>query len=162
MILGRISKDLEFELKEEDLKKIVVEQIEFEKKITSLRINGKKYDCKLIYFDKENNSYTIKVNGQLIVVNTFFPIDNVVSKIGLKNTGSQKVNELRSPMPGLIIEIPVSKGDIIKKDQSLIILEAMKMENVLTSPINGKIADIKVNVQDTVEKNNLLITFENE
>jgi biotin carboxyl carrier protein len=63
-------------------------------------------------------------------------------------------------MPGLILEISVSVGESIKKDQPLIILEAMKMENVLTSPVDGKVAEIMVKPQQTVEKNNILITFE--
>ena len=63
-------------------------------------------------------------------------------------------------MPGLILEICVKEGDEVKKDQSLIILEAMKMENVLASPIDGKIKEIKISPKQTVEKNSLLITFE--
>ena len=51
-------------------------------------------------------------------------------------------------------------GDEVKQDQPLIILEAMKMENVLASPVDGKIKEIKISPKQTVEKNSLLITFE--
>ena len=50
--------------------------------------------------------------------------------------------------------------DQIKKGDALIILEAMKMENILSSPVDGVIKEIKVKPQQTVEKNNVLINFE--
>ena len=63
-------------------------------------------------------------------------------------------------MPGLILELLVQKGDIIQKGDPLVILEAMKMENILYSPADGIINDIIVKPQQTVEKNNILIKFE--
>ena len=63
-------------------------------------------------------------------------------------------------MPGLILEILVQKGDFIKKGDSLIVLEAMKMENILSSTVDGIIKEINVNPQQTVEKNNVLIKFD--
>ena len=63
-------------------------------------------------------------------------------------------------MPGLILELLVQKGDIIKKGDSMIVLEAMKMENILYSTVDGIINDINVKPQQTVEKNNILIKFE--
>ena len=63
-------------------------------------------------------------------------------------------------MPGLILEILVTKSVIVKKGDPIIILEAMKMENILTSPKDGVIKNIEVKTQQTVEKNNVLIRFE--
>ena len=63
-------------------------------------------------------------------------------------------------MPGVVLEIKVKKGDQIQKEEPLVILEAMKMENVLTSPLDGTISSIEVAEKDTVEKNTLLIKFE--
>ena len=63
-------------------------------------------------------------------------------------------------MPGLILEILVTKSVKVKKGDPIIILEAMKMENILTSPIDGVIKNIEVKAQQTVEKNNVLIRFE--
>ena len=63
-------------------------------------------------------------------------------------------------MPGLILEIQTEAGKKVKKDEPLIILEAMKMENVLCSPVDGIIKEILVNTKQTVEKNSVLIKFE--
>ena len=63
-------------------------------------------------------------------------------------------------MPGVVLDIKVKEGDSVKKEDSLVILEAMKMENVLTSPMDGVVSSIEVKEKETVEKNTLLIKFE--
>ena len=63
-------------------------------------------------------------------------------------------------MPGLILEILVSKGQEVKENESLLILEAMKMENVIVSPREGIIKSITVGKGDAVVKNQLLLEFE--
>ncbi len=67
---------------------------------------------------------------------------------------------LKSPMPGLVLEIKVNKGDQVKKNQSLVIIEAMKMENVLKAAVDGVIKDIYVKNNDSVEKADKLLEFE--
>jgi biotin carboxyl carrier protein len=63
-------------------------------------------------------------------------------------------------MPGLILDIHVRIGQAVNEDDPLLILEAMKMENVITSPRDGIIKNISVRKSDTVDKNQLLIEFE--
>jgi biotin carboxyl carrier protein len=63
-------------------------------------------------------------------------------------------------MPGLILEISVIVGQVVKENDSLLILEAMKMENSFLSPRNGTIKSISVLLGDAVDKGQLLIEFE--
>ena len=63
-------------------------------------------------------------------------------------------------MPGLILEIHVRIGQAVNEDDPLLILEAMKMENVITSPRDGIIKSISVKKSESVDKNQLLIEFE--
>ncbi|MCL4115950.1 UNVERIFIED_CONTAM: hypothetical protein GTU68_032768 [Idotea baltica] len=63
-------------------------------------------------------------------------------------------------MPGLVLEIRVEKGQTIEKGEPILVLEAMKMENVLKSPSGGVVADIKIEKGEAVEKNQVLVTFE--
>ena len=67
---------------------------------------------------------------------------------------------VEAPMPGNIWKVLVKEGQEVKEDDALLILEAMKMENVLTSPRDGIIKSISVSKNDTVDKNQLLIEFE--
>lgn len=68
--------------------------------------------------------------------------------------------EIKAPMPGEIIEIFVSEGDDVEEFQELLILEAMKMENVISSKHNGKVKEILVKVGDAVATNQVLIILE--
>lgn len=68
--------------------------------------------------------------------------------------------EIPAPMPGLIIEICVQVGDEITEFQTVLVLEAMKMENQIASTANGKVAEIKVNVGDAVKADQVLIVLE--
>ena len=77
------------------------------------------------------------------------------------STGSTKnVDAIHAPMPGLILEINVSIGQTVKEEDPLLILEAMKMENVIASPRTGTIKSISINKGEAVEKKQLLIEFE--
>lgn len=67
---------------------------------------------------------------------------------------------LRAPLPGTIVEIVAKAGDEVKEGDSLLILEAMKMDNNLTAEKDGKIKDILVKEGETVKENTPLITFE--
>ncbi len=78
-----------------------------------------------------------------------------------KNRGTVKIkNELLSPMPGAIVKINVKEGDMVKKGQVLVVLEAMKMENELKAAGDCKIQKIFVEEKESVDKNHLLIKFE--
>jgi biotin carboxyl carrier protein len=65
---------------------------------------------------------------------------------------------ITSPMPGLVIEVDVGEGDIVEVDQTLLVLEAMKMENEIRSSIRGKVEKIHVKTAQIVEKGELLLT----
>jgi biotin carboxyl carrier protein len=62
-------------------------------------------------------------------------------------------------MPGLIIDLKVKQGDVVKAGDALLILEAMKMENIIKAPGEGTVKMIKAKKGDSVEKNQVLIEF---
>ena len=67
---------------------------------------------------------------------------------------------LKAPMPGLILELKIAVGDTIAKDDPLIVIEAMKMENVLKAPADGTIKSISVTKGASAEKGDVLMEFE--
>ena len=65
---------------------------------------------------------------------------------------------LKSPMPGLIINVPVTTGEAVTKGQTLVILESMKMENELKSPRDGVVLRVETSAGASVEKGQALVT----
>tara|TARA_R110002072_G_scaffold90320_3_gene202034 strand:- start:1545 stop:2033 length:489 start_codon:yes stop_codon:yes gene_type:complete len=104
-------------------------------------------------------SYQVKVNNNLYNTNIFNDLDILIKEMGFAIGSTKHVNSIKAPMPGLILEINVKVGQEVKEDEPLLILEAMKMENIIISPRDGIIKSISVNKTDAVEKNQLLIEF---
>ena len=67
--------------------------------------------------------------------------------------------EVKAPMPGLVVRLPVQKGEVVKKGQSLAVIEAMKMENDIKSPADGIVAAVHTAERIAVEKNTRLLTL---
>jgi biotin carboxyl carrier protein len=104
--------------------------------------------------------YKIKVNNNTYTVNIFNELDALITQMGFEIGATKKVKEMKAPMPGLILAVHIKIGQEVKEDDTLLILEAMKMENALTSPRDGIIKSISIVKGQTVNKNELLIEFE--
>ena len=65
---------------------------------------------------------------------------------------------LRAPMPGLVVAVPVTEGQSVKKGQVILILESMKMQNELKSPRDGTIGRIRVRTGESVEQKQTLLS----
>lgn len=119
----------------------------------------KSYNVEVIKVDFANKSFLVNVKGnnyELQVENKF---DELLKSLGFDNLNSNKINEMKAPMPGLVIDVCVSEGDVIKKGDPIIVLEAMKMENNIKSPTDGIIKKINVKKGIAVEKGQVLINF---
>lgn len=74
-----------------------------------------------------------------------------------KPVQASAVTTIEAPMPGSIIDVKVKVGEAVKKNQPLVILEAMKMENEIVSPVDGKVVSIGVSKGDTVNPGDMLV-----
>lgn len=116
------------------------------------------YDIEWV--EREEKYAVVKVNGRLLSAELKDDTDLLLEKLGMNTKAKREVRELKAPMPGLVLDIRVSIGEEVQEGKPLIVLEAMKMENMLKSPTSGKIKHIAVKKGDPIEKNALLITFE--
>jgi biotin carboxyl carrier protein len=115
---------------------------------------------KSLGIDVENKTITILHNGKKLNFKIIEPLDELLKSMGLESAFVSKISELKAPMPGLVIDVLMKEGDEIKKGDKLVVLEAMKMENILKSPVDGKIKSISILKGQAVDKNQLLISFE--
>ena len=121
--------------------------------------DNKSYNLEVLSTNREEKTFFVKVNGDKYKFNVKDQFDELLHSLGMDNLASKKVADLKAPMPGLVLEIDVEVGQEVAKGDALLILEAMKMENVIKSPTDGTIKSIAVNKGETVEKNQLILNF---
>lgn len=121
--------------------------------------NNKSFNVIIESREIETNTLVIRINGKKLYINTKDKMTLLLDSMGLNAAVSTKVNEVKAPMPGLVLRALVSEGDEVKKGDSLLVLEAMKMENVIKSPADAVISKISVKQGQAVEKNQVLIQF---
>ncbi len=121
--------------------------------------DDKCYVVEIVKADVSAKTFHLKVNGldQDIVIKD--DLDILLEKMGMTDLTQIKISDLKAPMPGLILDIKVVEGQEVKKGDAIMVLEAMKMENVLKAAGDGVVKAIKVHKGDSVEKNQLLIQF---
>jgi biotin carboxyl carrier protein len=133
--------------------------VKIKDKIYHIIKDNKSYNLEVLSINKEEKLFFVKVNGDKYRFNVKDRFDELLHSLGMDNLASKKVTDLKAPMPGLVLEIAVQVGQEVAKGDTLLILEAMKMENVIKSPTDGVIKSIAVNKADTVEKNQLILNF---
>lgn len=117
------------------------------------------YNAEVLMTNHQEKSFVIRVNGNKYTVQIKDKYDELLKQLGMENGSSKKVKEVKSPMPGLVIDVRVKEGDAVKKGDALIVLQAMKMENILKCPADATVKKIHVKKDDTIEKNQLLVSF---
>jgi biotin carboxyl carrier protein len=121
--------------------------------------DNKSYNVEVLSVKPDEKSFLIKVDGIKYSLNAKDKYDELLHSLGMDNLASKKVADLKAPMPGLVLEISVEVGQEVVKGDTLLILEAMKMENVIKSPTDGVIKSISVSQSETVEKNQVILNF---
>ncbi len=141
------------------------------------KINGNPYSVKVLNID--NNIIEMEVNGTACVVelekksNELSGISrlhtpkapaptpsSIETKPVTRTASSTGKNIIKSPLPGIILEIRCNIGDTVKKGQTLMILEAMKMENNILASEDGKVTEISVRQGESILEGTQLIVIE--
>jgi acetyl/propionyl-CoA carboxylase alpha subunit len=125
--------------------------------VYSLLVNGQSYEA---YVQAADAGLEVLLQGQLHVVE----VEDERHRKLRESSGGPAVHSgefnLKSPMPGLIVAVPVVEGQTVVKGQDLVILESMKMQNELKAPRDGTIGRVRVRAGDSVEQNQVLITLD--
>ncbi len=118
------------------------------------------YQATILQRNFNKKTYTIQINGNLYEVQISNELDRLIDELGLEVSAEKKENDIKAPMPGLIVSVDVKIGQEVKEGDGILVLEAMKMENTLQAPRDGVVKSISAQVGDKVEKNTVLIEME--
>ena len=138
------------------------------------RINGNLYTVKV--GDIDNNEAQVEVNGMPYKVElekaaapvtivqkprpSAAPRTDTGAKVIAKPQVAAKGYQVKAPLPGVVMSISVKVGDTVKASDTVVMLEAMKMENAIHAGADGKVASIAVSVGDSVLDGAVLLTLE--
>lgn len=128
--------------------------------LISVLHNGKSYTAIIENVDRKGKEVALRINGQLYKIAVKEPIDLLLSNMGLDLKSMHKAEPIKAPMPGMVLKILVTPGQQINKGDGLVILEAMKMENILKATGPATVKAIKATERTAVEKGTVLIELE--
>ncbi len=133
----------------------------------AVQVNGKKIEAtllqrsgSLVAFSVNDKRYEVEINP-ILLERAAGPTPAVVvhpaPSAAVKATQSDTV---AAPMPGIIVQVPVKPGDSVQPGQTVVIMEAMKMENNVAAPRAGKVKEVLVKAGEEVSNHQALIKFE--
>ncbi|MEY3412056.1 MAG: hypothetical protein RIQ70_742 [Bacteroidota bacterium] len=117
------------------------------------------YTVEVLEINKPLKELLLKINGVEYQVTGKDKFDLLMEQMGISTSTASKHEQLKAPMPGKVLEIKVSVGQEVKQGEPLLILEAMKMENVLKASHDVTVAEINIKQGDTVDKGQVLLAF---
>jgi len=158
-------KQLEVDLPTDDSGTVIVDQEPLsvdvkdvgDKGVLSCMVGGVPY---LMNLERTDDGYRVHVNGVDVKVGVADERAMSIRKlIGKRNSKRDSAGDIKAPMPGLVVKLLVSEGDVVTKGQGIIVVEAMKMENEIAAPIDGTVKAIKVEAGQAINKNELMIVI---
>jgi biotin carboxyl carrier protein len=117
-------------------------------------------NAKLLTADNTCKNSTIEIEGEIYSVTIKDELDQVLENMGFGLAANKQIKNIKAPMPGLVLEIAVAKGQQVNEGDKILILGAMKMENSIVVSANATIKRIAVKAGDAVEKGQVLVELE--
>ncbi len=157
MIKANVNSKYEFSL--DSTAENAIDLIEIKNGVFSIIKNNKSYNAEVLIANHAEKSFAIRINGNKYNVLLRDKYDDLLKELGMENAGVVKIKDLKAPMPGLVVDVRVKEGDVVKSGDALVVLQAMKMENVLKASTDVTVKKVHIKTNDTVEKNQMLISF---
>jgi biotin carboxyl carrier protein len=122
--------------------------------------NHVSYSIDVVESDIPGKSFKFLINGQTYATSARDELDLLLDGMGLNKANANKLNDVKAPMPGLIQSVMVREGDEVNKGDNLLVLVAMKMENVIRASGGGIVKSLKIVPGQIVEKSQVLLEFQ--
>jgi biotin carboxyl carrier protein len=154
-------KDITFDIQRKDKNTLIINGKEVSLDGSSdskIFLDGKAYNVEFV--EENNRSKKIYINNVLIDFDVKTDLEHRLDQMGIVAAEGMKASEIVAPMPGKIVDVLVKESQNIESGETVIILEAMKMENGIKIDFNTNIKEILVKKGDTVEKGEKLILLD--
>lgn len=102
-------------------------------------------------------TWRLTADGFALPVSVLDPRARALRELERARGAAPHGGSVRAPMPGLVVRVLVNEGDLVREGQSLVVVEAMKMENELRAPAAGRVVRVGVRASDRVEKGAVLV-----
>jgi len=122
--------------------------------------NGKKFIAEIKSISDDGKQMEIRIAGHNYQVKIQEELDQLIESMGLDQIAAGKLSSVHAPMPGMVLEVLVQPGQEIEPGADLLILEAMKMENVIQADGSGIVSNVVIEKGAAVDKGQLLIEME--
>lgn len=152
------SEGISFEFDEDDVK--TLDLIKNDNGTYHVLHKNRSYNITIIKRDLNLKKLVLAVNGREFELFIKDELDQKLDKLGFTGKKKGSTGEIKSPMPGLVHTIDLAEGQALDKGDTLLILEAMKMENIIRAENPLTIKSICVKKGDTVAKNQVLLVVE--
>ncbi|MBK7268205.1 MAG: acetyl-CoA carboxylase biotin carboxyl carrier protein subunit [Flavobacteriales bacterium] len=130
-----------------------------DKGVFSVLIDGRSVRAFVLKEDREQGLVKVRIGGKLYTVALEDERAHLMQTLGLDKRAGMVSPELKAPMPGLVLNVLVKVGDAVRKNDPVLVLEAMKMENVIKAPGDAVVAQVHAVQGKAVEKGQLLLLF---
>ena len=137
-----------------------VNLISLENNEFAVKVGDINYKAEVLDANYANKTFTILINNHKYKLQAENDFDLLLKRMGFDAGGSKKIKELKAPMPGMVLSILVPEGALVNKGDTLLVLEAMKMENSIKASGAAVVKQILATKGKAVEKGQVLVIFE--
>ncbi len=120
----------------------------------SLIKDHKSYNIRLV---EKNGVYRAYLFGEYVEILVESERERRLKELVKSSQSGPREQDIKAPIPGLVVKVEVSEGDEVKSGQALLILEAMKMENVIKAPFDCRVDKISVTEKEAVQQDQTLL-----
>jgi acetyl/propionyl-CoA carboxylase alpha subunit len=162
MIKVTVNNKAEFEIDNQQVSGAPIEWdiVEVRDQTFHILKNNKSYTATLISHNPEEKTMVVNVNGNDYEIGIKDKYDLLLQKLGISAGATKVVQQIKAPMPGMVINVAVKEGQQVKEGDRILILEAMKMENSIIIHADAVIKHVAVSAGQAVDKGQVLVELE--
>jgi biotin carboxyl carrier protein len=125
--------------------------------IISLLLDGRSYEA---HVNPTDAGWEVFLHGQRYLVTVEDERQRRLREVSSLQAAHRETFQLKAPMPGLIVSVPIKEGEQVERGANLVVLESMKMQNELKAPRDGEVTAIRIKPGDNVDQEQVLVVLE--